>query len=193
MDILRQLSDLENMIEGPWSLGPLTWGLNRDEIVMQISKIRASLPQELKNAASTMRESDRILEEARADATGILENARKEAERIVAESRTESERMINESRVHQERVLAESKLQQERMVSESEILKLSKVQSEEIRAGADRDALSMRRGAEKYSYDVLTQMEVVLGKAMTAIERGKSEIAPENKAPANPVREKARV
>ena len=193
MDILRQLADLENMIEGPWSLGPLTWGLNRDEIVMQISKIRASLPQELKNAASTMRESDRILEEARADATGILENSRKEAERIVAESRTESEKILNESRIHQERVLAESKLQQERMVADSEILKLSKAQSEEIRAAADRDALSMRRGAEKYSYDVLTQMEVVLGKAMTAIERGKGEIAPENKAPVPVVREKARI
>lgn len=193
MDILRQLADLENMIEGPWSLGPLTWGLNRDEIVMQISKIRASLPQELKNAASTMRESDRILEEARTDATGILENSRKEAERIIAESRMESERILDESRIHQERVLAESKLQQDRMVSESEILKLSKAQSEEIRGAADRDALSMRRGAEKYSYDVLTQMEVVLGKAMTAIERGKGEIAPENKVPAPVVREKARI
>ncbi len=182
MDILRQLADLEKMIEDPPSFGPITWGLNREDIVMQISTIRASLPQELKNAASTMRESDRILEEARADATGILDTARKEAERIQAEARAESERFIEQGR-----------LQQERMVSDSEILKLSKAQSDEIRAAADRDALSMRRGAEKYTYDVLTQMEGVLGKAMTAIERGKSEIAPDNKSPAPVVREKARV
>lgn len=193
MDILRQLEDLKNMIDAPKEFLGLIFGLDRDEIGMQISKIRASLPQELKNAASTMRESDRILEEARADATGILDSARKEAERIVAESRTEAERIATEGRLHQERVLAEAKLQQERMVSESEILKLSKAQSEEIRAAADRDALSMRRGAEKYTYDVLTQMESVLGKAMTAIERGKSEIAPEKNAPAPVVREKARV
>ncbi len=193
MDILRQLEDLKNMIDAPKEILGFVWGLDRDEIGMQISKIRASLPQELKNAASTMRESDRILEEARADATGILESARKEAERIVAESRIEAERVLSEARLHQERVLGESRLQQERMVSDSEILKLSKAQSEEIRAAADRDALSMRRGAEKYTYDVLTQMEGVLGKAMTAIERGKSEIAPDKGGPAPVVREKARV
>lgn len=182
MDILRQLEDLKEMIDAPTSFLGIVVGLDRDEIGMQISKIRASLPQELKNAASTMRESDRILEEARADATGILENARKEAERIVAESRVEAERNAEQAR-----------LQQERMVSESEILKLSKAQSEEIRAAADRDALNMRRGAEKYTYDVLTQMEGVLSKAMTAIERGKSEITPEKAAPLPAPREKARV
>ena len=182
MDILRQLADLESMIETPRDFLGLIWGMNREDIVMQISKIRASLPQELKNAASTMRESDRILEEARADATGILDSARKEAERIAAEAHTEAERHIEQAR-----------LVQDRMVSDSEILKLSKAQSEEVRAAADRDALNMRRGAEKYTYDVLSQMEGVLGKAMTAIERGKSEIAPEAKPVAVPVREKARV
>ena len=52
--------------------------------------------------------------------------------------------------------------------------------------------MSMRRGAEKYTYDVLTQMEGVLGKALTAIERGKGEITPE-KAPVPAPREKVRV
>lgn len=180
MDILRQLEELKSMIDEPKEFMGIVFGLNRDEIGMQISKIRASLPQELKNAASTMRESDRILDEARADATGILENARKESERIQAEARTEAERMLDQARI-----------QQERLVSESEILKLSKAQSEEIRASADRDATSMRRGAEKYAYDVLTQLEGVVGKAMTTIERGKSEMAPE-KAPLPAPREKAR-
>ena len=179
MDILRLLADLESMIDRPREFLGIVFGLNRDEITMQISKIRASLPQELKNAASTMRESDRILEEARTDATGILDNARKEAERIHAEARAEAERTMDQAR-----------LQQQQLVAESEILKLSKSQSEEIRAAADREALSMRRGAEKYSYDVLTQMEGVLGKAITAIERGKSEIAPEKAAVPAP-REKA--
>lgn len=182
MDILRQLADLEKMIEEPREFMGLIWGMNREDMVMQISKIRASLPQDLKNAASMVRESDRILEEARADAAGILENARKEAASIQAEARTESERHLEQGR-----------LQQERMVADSEILKLSKAQSDEIRAAADRDALNMRRGAEKYTYDVLTQMEGVLGKAMTAIERGKSEIAPDKGVPVPVVREKARV
>ena len=183
MDILRQLEDLKDMIEAPKQFAGLIYGMDRDEIGMQISKIRASLPQELKNAASTVRESDRILEEARADAGNILESARKESERIQAEAKTEAERTLDQAR-----------LQQERMVAESEILKLSKAQSEEIRASADRDAMSMRRGAEKYAYDVLAHLEGVVGKAMTSIERGKNEMA-SDKTPAvvNPKdREKAR-
>lgn len=181
MDILRLLEDLKTMIDAPKEFMGLVFGMDRDEIGMQISKIRASLPQELKNAASTMRESDRILEDARTDATGILENARNEADRIHAEARTEAERTLDQAR-----------LQQERMVAESEILKLSKAQSEEIRSSADRDAMNMRRGAEKYAYDVLTQLEGVVGKAMTTIERGKNEMAPE-KAVVPAPREKARV
>jgi hypothetical protein len=84
-------------------------------------------------------------------------------------------------------------LQQQQMVSESEILKLSKAQSEEIRNSADREAVSMRRGAEKYALDVLTQLEGVVGKVATTIERGKREMDRSDiPAPQALIREKAR-
>src|ERR1019366_1273286 len=118
-------------------------------------------------AISTVRESDRIVESAREDATVTLDNARKEAERIIVEARAEALSLVEQAR-----------LQQERMVNESEILKLSKAQGEELRNSADRDAVQMRRGAEKYAYDVLTQLEGVVGKVATTIERGKQEVAP---------------
>lgn len=183
MDILRLLDELSKLIENTPSFGPLTWGLNRDEISMQIAKIRASLPQELKVAVSTVRESERIIEGAKEDATMTLESARKEVERLQAEARAEGERMIEQAR-----------LQQERMVAESEILKLSKAQAEEIRSAADREAAQMRRGAEKYAFDVLGQLEGVVGKVMTTIERGKQEMhRPEPANPQTLPREKARV
>jgi cell division septum initiation protein DivIVA len=186
MDILRLLEDLKKLIEDTPSLGPITWGLDRDEIGMQIAKIRASLPQELKAAVSTVRESERIIDTAREDATMTLENARKEAERILAEAKADADRVLEQAR-----------LQQERMVADSEILKLSKAQSEEIRNSADRDAVQMRRGAEKYAYDVLSQLEGVVGKVMTTIERGKQEMhRPEpapNNTPERVAREKTRV
>jgi len=182
MDILRLLDDLSQLIDQTPAFGPITWGLNRDEISMQIAKIRASLPQELKTAVNTVRESERIIDTAKEDATMTLESAKKEAERILIEARRESERIIDQG-----------KIQQERMIAESEILKLSKAQSEEIRNAADRDAVNMRRGAEKYAYDVLSQLEGVVGKVMTSIEKGKQEV---NRAdtPAQLLpREKARV
>jgi cell division septum initiation protein DivIVA len=182
MDILRLLDDLSHLIDKTPAIGPITWGLDRDEISMQIAKIRASLPQELKTAVNTVRESERIIDTAKEDATMTLESAKKEAERVLIEARREGDRIIEQS-----------KLQQERMVAESEILKLSKAQSEEIRNAADRDAVNMRRGAEKYAYDVLSQLEGVVGKVMTSIEKGKQEVYRAD-TPVQPLpREKARV
>jgi hypothetical protein len=182
MDILRLLDELSDLtVERPKTFGPVTFGLNKEDIAMQIAKVRASLPNELKAAVATVRESDRIVETAREDANMTLDNAKKEAERIAVEARSEAERIVDQA-----------KLQQERMLAESEILKLAKAQSEEIRNAADRDAMQMRRGAEKYAVDVLGQLEGVVGKVMTTIERGKQEMTRPEPAILQQ-REKARV
>ena len=183
MDILRLLDQLHELaVDAPKSVGPIVWGLNKDEISMQIAKVRASLPQEVKAAAATVRESERIVDTAREDATMTLGAAQKEGDRIIGEANAEATRILEQARI-----------QQHQMVSESEILKLSKAQSEEIRNGADREAVSMRRGAEKYAMDVLSQLEGVVGKVATTIERGKREMErPEQPMSAAGVREKAR-
>ena len=74
MDILRLLDELSQLIENSNHWGPVTWGLDRDEISMQIAKVRASLPQELKVAVSTVRESERILDSAKEGAGGGIKN-----------------------------------------------------------------------------------------------------------------------
>ncbi|MBC8065385.1 MAG: hypothetical protein H7Y17_11175 [Chlorobia bacterium] len=182
MDILRLLDQLHELaVDSPKSLGPIVWGLNKDEISMQIAKVRASLPSEVKAAAATVRESDRIVESAKVDANSTLDGAKKDGERLIEEARLEAVR-----------ILEQAKLQQQQMVGESEILKLSKAQSEEIRNSADRDALAMRRGAEKYALDVLTQLEGVVGKVATTIERGKREMDRPEPVAVGTVREKAR-
>ena len=89
MDILSVLDDLKKLaVEQPRTLliPGLTWGLHQDEIDMQIVKIRSMLPDEVKAAAVTVRESDRIIEAAKQDARTTNENARREADRIVAEA-----------------------------------------------------------------------------------------------------------
>ena len=166
MDILNVLDDLKKcIIDEPKHFLGLTWGLDQEEVEMQIVKIKSMLPEEVKAAAVTVRESDRIIDASRQDAFNTIENAKREAERIVAEARHEAERVVEQAR-----------LQQERMISESEVLKLAKAQSEEIRNAADRDSVQMRRGAEKYAVDVLTQLEGVVGKVATTIERGKQDL-----------------
>ena len=95
MDILRLLDQLHELaVDSPKSLGPIVWGLNKDEISMQIAKVRASLPSEVKAAAATVRETDRIVETAKEDATMTIESARKESDRIIAEAKAEAARLI---------------------------------------------------------------------------------------------------
>ena len=183
MDILRLLDNLSETIEKPKAIGRTIIGLDRDEVAMQISKIRASLPNELKQAVQTVRETDRIMDTAREDAQMTLENAKREAEMVLAEARKEAERIVEHAQS-----------QQERMINESEILKLAKAQSEEIRNAADRDAIQIRRGAEKWAYDTLTQMENVASKVLSMVERGKQEIDRTEHAVVQPrERERARV
>lgn len=165
LDILRMLETLQEEIDRPKSFGPIIWGLNRDELSMQIMKIRASLPQELKQAASLTRESERIMDAAKQDATATTDNARREGERIMVEAKKEAERLMEEARLHQER-----------LVGESEILKLAKSQAEEIRNGAEREAQQLRRGAENYAFNLLNHLEGVTSKMLGSIESGKSEI-----------------
>lgn len=195
MDILRMLEQLNDLaVEQPKTYIGVTFGLNKEEIAMQIAKIRASLPNELKAAAVTMRESERIVGTAREDATTAITNSKKESERVLAETRQMADKLQVEARQEADRIVEIARLQQERMVAESEVLKLAKAQAEEIRNSADRDAVQMRRGADKYAYDMLSQLEGVVGKVMTAIERGKGEIQKPETAVVNAAaRERSRV
>ncbi len=181
-DLLRMIQELhDEIVDKPKYIGKMAWGINRDDVSIQIAKIRASLPSELKEASARVRESERIVDSAREDASHTLESARREAERIVEDAGKESERLIEQARI-----------QQERMVSDNEILRLAKAQAEEIRNAADRDALRVRRGADKYAHDVLIQLEGVVGKVMSAVEKGRQELSRPQEAVVAAPREKVR-
>ncbi len=160
LDTLNELA-----VERPRSFGPICFGLNKEEIAMQIAKVRASLPAELKTAVQTVREKDRVLEHAREDATQIVEDAKREAARLVAEAQKEAERIREEARI-----------QQERMVSENEVLRLAKAQAEEMVATAERDSRELKREADAYAYNLLGKVENVLTQALNAVQRGKGEL-----------------
>jgi vacuolar-type H+-ATPase subunit H len=167
LDILRMLENLHEVaVEKPRTLfGPLAWGVNKEEIAMQIAKIRASLPNELKQAVTVTRESERIVENAKEDALMTIERAKRESERMIAEARQEADRIIDQAR-----------LQQEHMIAESELVQLATQKGNEVYRMAEREATHIRRGAEGYAVDVLTQVESVVSKIMSTIERGKAEM-----------------
>lgn len=183
-DILRMLQELhDQIVDEPRYFGKVAYGINRDEVSIQIAKIRASLPAELKEASAKVKESERIVDSARVDASATVDAAKRDAERMLGETKKEAERVLEQAR-----------LQQERLVSDSEILKLAKAQAEEIRNSAERDANQVRRGAEKYAHDVLLQLEGVVGKVMSVVERGRQDLErPSAEIVSTPARERVRV
>lgn len=167
MDILKTLEQLHEVaVTEPRFVLGLTFGYDRDEVTMLISKVRASLPDELKAAATTLREKDRILSAAQQDAESTLQRAQEEALQIVQEANARAAQTLEQAR-----------REQAQLVSEHEVLKLTKAQCDEIRSDSDRYALQMRRDADKYAHDILSRLENTVGKAMQVIDRDKAELA----------------
>ena len=181
MDILRILDELQDqaVIKPKQIVGKITYGLNKEEVNSLILRVRASLPKELKEAASTVRESDRIMETAREDAHLTIDYAKKESERLVLEAKDEAERLIQQA-----------KLEQEQMVNSSEILKLSKSQADEIVTRAERDALEIKRGADDYAYRIIEHLGKVVQKTLSSIEDAKLSVEPHRDV--SPPKEKLR-
>ena len=181
IDVLRLLDGLKQQVEAPRTFGSIAFGYSKDNLVMQIEKIRASMPREVKDAATVARESERIIESAKEEAETLSDQTKREHDRIIGEAKAEAERLIEQAR-----------LQQEQMINESEVLKLAKAQSEEIRNAAERDSQQMRRGADRYALDTLHNLEQVVGRVLTAVERGKAELE-STQDPAPQTRERSRV
>lgn len=87
----------------------------------------------------------------------------------------ERENMIEEAKRYSERIIKEAKEKAEVMVSETEILKDASRKSEELMAAVEARARTIRLEAEDYADEKLANLEAVLHKLLTAIEKGREQ------------------
>ncbi|MCW3054183.1 MAG: hypothetical protein JWN14_3353, partial [Chthonomonadales bacterium] len=59
------------------------------------------------------------------------------------------------------------------MVSDDQIVQQALVQAQELKQRAEQEADAVRRGSDDYARDVPSNLENVLGKTMTQIQRGR--------------------
>src|SRR5436190_22785220 len=97
IDVLRLLENLKVLAQKPKTFVGIAFGYDATEMVMQIEKIRATLPREVKDAASLAKESERILETAKDDADREIDQAKSQAERLLAEAKKEAERLVEQA------------------------------------------------------------------------------------------------
>ena len=124
-------------------------GIDKEEVLELINNIKASLPEELKQAHWVNQERHKIINDSKQEALEIVEQAKKEAERVKEEYLEASEPVVK----------AEEKANE--MISRAELL-----------------AKEIRLGSIEYAEDVLTTVEHNLKSILQEIERNRIELNP---------------
>jgi F0F1-type ATP synthase membrane subunit b/b' len=104
MDLTTRLTQLEEMVRDAKSM-PLSSSalLNRDEVLDLIEDLKASLPDEIKQARWVVKDREELLAKARRDAEGMVEQARAEQlrlashEAVMQRAKEEAERIVQEA------------------------------------------------------------------------------------------------
>jgi cell division septum initiation protein DivIVA len=165
VEIVEDLEQLKENIEDTKQFLGVSFNLKKGECLTLIQKINKMLPEQVKQADAITKDSDRIVSGARQDAEKAIEKAEVEAERIRDEARRQAEQIIE---------LA--KKEREQMIQDSEIFKLAKVRADKAMTDAEADAAKVKRGAEDYSLHVLFQLDNVVAKIASTIEKGRNEL-----------------
>ncbi|HPZ70994.1 MAG TPA: ATPase [Peptococcaceae bacterium] len=87
MDILQLLDEFENTVEESTRI-PMTSKLivNEDILYNFVAKLRAMLPESIREAEWILREKERIIEEAKKEGQSIIDNANNRLQRITDET-----------------------------------------------------------------------------------------------------------
>ncbi|MDD7593649.1 MAG: ATPase [Peptoniphilaceae bacterium] len=103
MDILQLIEELEDVMEDASSI-PLSKkvAIDPDEVFEILREIRASLPEEIRQAKWVNDERDRILQEANEQAQQLTDQAQKRVEDSDKEMQQRFQDLVNDHRITQE-------------------------------------------------------------------------------------------
>jgi cell division septum initiation protein DivIVA len=144
MDIMALIDRIEEALDNARTM-PLTRQrlVDVEKVYEIIDEVRASFPDELKQARWIVKERQEMLEEAEKESNRILEDARDRADAMAAEQ---------------------------------EVVKRANEQAATILDSARQQEREIRLGAEDYADEMLANLEVNLGKLLTAVQRGRDRL-----------------
>ena len=91
MDTLKIIDQLEIMVEEEKMKFMGFVRLDEDQFFQLTSKLRASLPEDVRRAGKLAENTDRIMESAQAEAEKVLADARRSLYRVLADEEEESD------------------------------------------------------------------------------------------------------
>lgn len=118
-----------------------------------------------------MVEEDRLLDLLDRIRTTMPEEVR-QAKWIIQER----EKVLNDSQKEAMRIMDDAQKQLERKADDSEIVRQAKISAEEILSKAEGIAIEIREGAKGYADDILVNLQESLGKILSQIEQGRTEL-----------------
>ena len=153
METPELIQKLEELVEKSRQLFNNAF-VNVDEFYTLTNKIRASLPEDVKQASRITRDADHILNDAKEQAAQINDQAKAEAMKTIEDARAEAARMVEASEIH----------------------RLATAQAKEIIASAEGEARTTRAGADEYAREVLTDLEGFVAKVLSTITHGRDKL-----------------
>jgi cell division septum initiation protein DivIVA len=145
VDVIVLIDKLDDLVHQAKAV-PLTdqVRIDREEIWEILDQMRATIPEEIKQARWIVKERQEMLGEAK-----------REAERIIQEAREIAQREA----------------------SQQEIVRLAERQASQILESARQREREVRLGAEDYADQILSTLETNLGKFLSAVQRGREQLA----------------
>jgi cell division septum initiation protein DivIVA len=162
MDVLVLIDKLDDLVHNAKPV-PLTdqVRVDKEEIYDILDQMRATIPEEIKQARWIVKERQEMLAEAKREAERIV----KERQEMLAEAKREAERVVKEARERQRQ-----------LVGEQEVTKQAERAAEEIIEDARAREREIRLGAEDYADEILNTLEVNLSKFIAAVQRGRERL-----------------
>lgn len=178
IDTYKVLDQLEMLVEeSKHFMGFIR--LDEDEFFMLISKLRASLPEDVRRAGKIAENSDKIMEAAQTEAEKSLEEAHSEAQQLLLQAREDAESLLTSARTEAEGTISDARERSAALTGDSEISRMASAQAKEIlthaetkaaeiRKRAEADAAEIRTGADDYAFSVLSNLEKHLEDSMAS-------------------------
>ena len=200
MDVLVLIDKLDDLVHNAKPV-PLTdqVRVDKEEIYDILDQMRATIPEEIKQARWIVKERQEMLAEAKREAERIVKEARERQTQLVSQEEIydildqmratipeeikqarwivkERQEMLAEAKREAERIVKEARERQTQLVSQEEITKQAERAAEDIIEDARAREREIRLGAEDYADEILNTLEVNLSKFIAAVRRGRERL-----------------
>lgn len=139
LEVMDRFEELECIISNASSI-PFSHksGIDKEEVLELINNIKASLPEELKQAHWVNQERHKIINDSKQEALEIVEQAKKEAERIKEEYENNIEELKKNSQEILDAYLEASEPVVKAEEKANEMISRAELLAKEIRLGLNR-------------------------------------------------------